>query len=454
MSKFLKGLETNTIKITGGTPGSSKVLTSDGSGNATWDSPIPSVGTSAPSSPSDGDLWWDTDDSTDYGLLSNGTELRSFMQTSGKVIYPPSDITGYTYTTTAPTYSGAKSVLFNDANAALHFRYSGTWYNFSGNGMNQINGATAGSSAAWSSYEVEFYVNGADVTFWSVNAGVQSDYRIFVDDMPLTIDWQLNDVTAYNTTYSKIVFATSRMRKIRIFGSGLATFTGIIIPGASDIWAAPPRFRMAIIGDSYVQGNHDGGTEGFVSSATLCNQIAILTGWEVMNLGQGSTGYINNGGNTGGKDYYGASSRMTALAALPTLDLIMVYGSANDSSQTSGAVTTAVNSLWNAIKAARPTTPIVVAGIQPGSPAGFTVSLLDSTNTTIKAAAAANPNVAGFIDMRASGDNWVTGTGNAGTPVYDGNSDFFIGPDTVHPTRTGYSNMAWRMVQALGKIKV
>lgn len=37
--KYLSGVETNTIKITGGTPGSGKVLTSDGSGNGAWSTP-------------------------------------------------------------------------------------------------------------------------------------------------------------------------------------------------------------------------------------------------------------------------------------------------------------------------------------------------------------------------------------------------------------------------------
>jgi lysophospholipase L1-like esterase len=171
-------------------------------------------------------------------------------------------------------------------------------------------------------------------------------------------------------------------------------------------------------------------------------------------MGQGSTGYINNGGNAGGKDYYGAPSRMAALAALPSLDLIIPYGSGNDSSYTGTQVTTAVNSLWNAIKAARPATPIVVVGVEPGSPSAFTPSLMDSTNAVIKSAAASNPNVAGFIDMRPSGDNWVIGTGNAGSPARDGDQDFFISSDTVHPTRAGYANIALRMVDELRKIKV
>lgn len=36
MLKFRNGVETPTLKVTGGTPAANKVLTSDGSGNATW----------------------------------------------------------------------------------------------------------------------------------------------------------------------------------------------------------------------------------------------------------------------------------------------------------------------------------------------------------------------------------------------------------------------------------
>lgn len=370
-------------------------------------------------------------------------------------IYPPSDVTSYVTDNVIPAYTNRYSIAFNNADASLRWRFSGKWYDFSSNGLNSINGATPNDPASWTSFEVEFYLSGDQFALWSVTSGTPSDYRIFVDDMPLTPDWELNSSTPYDTNYMKVQFATSRIRRIRIMMSGLATFTGLFLPGSSDVWAAPKRFRAAIIGDSYIQGGHNAGPgQAYLQAAGLPNQLAIITGWEVMNMGQGSTGYTANGSNAGGKDFYGSSSRMAALAALPALDLIIVYGSGNDSSASGSTLTTAANNLWNAIKAARPTTPIVVAGMEPGTINGFNDTLLNSSNAVLKAAAAANSNVAGFIDMRDPSDPWMVGTGNAGAPNKSGNADFFISPDTVHPTRAGYYNMAYKMVEALRKIRV
>ena len=474
----ITGLGVAALSAITGTPSSTTYLRGDG----TWSAVSAGSGvvyqTSAPVDTSL--LWVDTDDtavvntpaggkagqvltkksSTDLDATwQGGQSLGDFMQASSFAPYPASDITSITLDNSSPAYSGQQSFTYNHASRALRYRYSPlNFTDVGGNGVNAINGATTGVSSGWSSFEVEFWVNGDRFTFWSVQGGVQSDMRVYVDDMPLTNDWVLNTTTGYDTQYYKVVFATSRMRRVRLMLSGFMTFTAILVPGTSDIWAAPRRYRAAIIGDSYVQGGHNGGSEGYVMGAGLCNQIALLTGWEVFNMGQGSTGYTNNGGNAGGKDVYGASSRLTALGALPPLDLVMVYGSGNDSSASQSTLVNAANALWNAIPTYQPNAKIIVAGMEPGTPAGFDPSLLDQANTYLKNAAAANANISGFIDMRPTtsvpGDKWVEGTGNAGTPNDTGSQDFFVGPDTVHPTRAGYANMAARMVTEMRKIRV
>lgn len=474
----ITGLGVTALSAITGTPSSTTYLRGDGTWATVSASPEIAYQTSAPADTSV--LWVDTDDSstlntpgggntgqvltkksnTDFDTSWQGSQsLGDFMSPASPNLYPPSDITSITLDNTSPAYSGQQSFTYNHASRALRYRYSPlNFTDVGGNGVNAINGAGTGASSGWSSFEVEFWVNGDRFALWSVQGGVQSDFRVYVDDMPLTNDWVLNTTTGYDTQYYKVQFATSRMRRVRIMMSGFMTFTAILVPGTSDIWAAPRRFRMAITGDSYVQGGHNGGTEGYVMGAGLCNQIALLTGWEVFNMGQGSTGYTNNGGNAGGKDVYGATSRLTAMGALPPLDLIMVYGSGNDSSASEATLTAAANAMWNALPTYQPTAKIIVAGMEPGSPTGFTPSLLDSANTYLKNAALANPNVSGFIDMRPTtsvpGDKWVEGTGNAGTPNDTGSQDFFIGPDAVHPTRAGYKNMADRIVAEMRKIRI
>lgn len=387
-----------------------------------------------------------------YTPKSAKTELANFMRPMGKSLYPSSDITSIVKDGSDPAYSSQKAYHFEDAGIDERWRYNGTWYDVSNNPINQISGATASEFGNVTSYEVEFYVSGDRFAVWTVSVNTKDDFKIFVDDMPLENGWQFGSTSAFGVSYYKVQFASSKVRKVRCLMSGFLAFTGILTPGASAIWKAPPRFRVAITGDSYVQGGHYVGTDGWLMGGALCNQVAILTGWEVINLGQGGTGYVNNSGGTAGKSEYGSSSRMTALAALPSLDLFMSFGGGNDSATTEATVVAAANSFWNAVKTARPTTPIVVVGVESGSPTGFTPSLMDSTNTALINAAKANQSVAGTIDMRT--DPWVTGTGWDGTPDDNGNADFFISSDEVHPTRAGYENMALRIVSELQRIKI
>lgn len=59
--------------------------------------------------------------------------------------------------------------------------------------------------------------------------------------------------------YIRIQFATFRVRKIRFLGSGFISFTGVLVPCTEATWSAPPRFRAAVTGDSYIQGVHNVG---------------------------------------------------------------------------------------------------------------------------------------------------------------------------------------------------
>lgn len=379
------------------------------------------------------------------------TALGSRMRPTSKTLYPPSDVVSYTINNVDPVYADQRHFFFKDAGIEERWRFNGTWYDAANNPVNQISGATPSEFNNATSYEVEFYVNGNDVTLWAVNVNL-TDFKVLVDDTPLQPGWSFTSGTGFDLNYIRIRFATSRVRKIRFLGSGFMSFTGVLVPGTASIWKAPPRFRVAITGDSYIQGGHYVGAEGHLMGGGLCNQLAILTGWEVLNLGQGGTGYINDSEGLIGKSTYGSVSRLAALAALPPLDLFIVFGSGNDSGAATGTVVSAANSFWNAAKAALPETPIVVVGVQSGSPTGFDPALMTALNTALIAAAATSPNVAGAIDMRT--DPWWTGTGFEGSPEDDGNADFFMSADEVHPSRAGYENLALRLADELAPIRV
>ncbi|GAA2555435.1 hypothetical protein GCM10010409_33470 [Mycolicibacterium diernhoferi] len=378
--------------------------------------------------------------------------LASYMRPMSKTPYPATDVAAYTVDTTDPAYSDQRHYFFKDTDIEARWRFNGSWFDAGNNPVNQISGGTPSEFNNATSYEIEFYVSGDRFAFALLNTTVKDDFRIFVDDMPLTAGWDFTASGLYSSNYAKVQFATSRVRKVRLLSSGLISFTGVLVPGAAAIWAAPPRFRVAVVGDSYVQGGFDTGSDGWLMGGGLCNQLAILTGWEVLNLGQSNTGYVNDGGGTIGKSTYGSAARLEAMAALPPIDLVIIFGSANDTGYATGTVVAAAGTYWSALKTAHPNIPIVVVGVESGSLEGFSPTVMDTLNTALINAAMASNDVAGAIDMRTT--PWVTGTGIDGSPEGDGNADFFISNDGRHPTRAGAACLAERITSELSATRV
>lgn len=202
-----------------------------------------------------------------------------------------------------------------------------------------------------------------------------------------------------------------------------------------------------MIGDSYVVGQ----TTDMAVGATLdglATGVSRYSGWDVYSMGQGGTGYLKTQAFV---NVYGHSSRMNALALLPTLDAIYIGGVANDilGGFTPAATATAAIAMWDAVAAARPGTPIIVAGPQPFN---ATAAGLVAMNTAIKAAALAHPAVRGYIDWTVP-TNWITGTGNNAAKNGTGNADLFLCSDGVHPSLDGYDYLVRRTVAEIAKIK-
>ena len=373
-----------------------------------------------------------------YSRKAKRLAIADTMIPADTTLYPASDIVSISNSGTAPTYPGGWNLTYNASDLDKRVLKSFTFEDLGGNGAAAINGADNTSVASMVPYQVEFYLIATQFTFFSVTVA-ESDFIIYVDDMPLTDDWVKAATAPYSANYYTIEFATNKVRRIRILASGYMSFTQLMFAWNARCWAAPQRLRCAVVGDSYIQGGHTDTNEG------------------VINMGQGGTGYINDSGGANGRDAYGATSRINAMKAVGPLDLIIVYGGGNDSGASTGDITAAVNNYWNSLAYEFNGVPIVVIGVEPGSPNNFDPVLLESTNDIIRAQAALNPNVAGFIDQRPTGTGmlpWVTGTGNAGDQHYDGSADDFIGSDGVHPTREGYRNLVERTVHELRKIKV
>lgn len=369
--------------------------------------------------------------------------------------YPASDLT-VVVDTDAPSYSGIQYLPWSTtARLSTPGGILTTAPDPSGFGANQINGATSGMSLT--GFSVESIVKGTDATFHVHSYGA-GDYKLYVDDMPVTMSWQHFPATATGY-FIKLTFATSRVRKIRLH-TGFTPFAQILIPGDGDAWAAPKRFSVAVISDSFFHGTGDT-TEGAIFAGSLHGELAERTGWGIFNLAQGGTGYLNVGDGTttgtggfgpNGVSAFGSADRLAALAALPELDLIVVSGGANDGSFPPANAAAAATALYGSLATTRPETPVVVVGIQSGIYPSIDAAL-DALNGAVKGAALAAPNVRGYIDMRTP-QQWVAGTGRVGNRVGDGNADIFRSSDDVHPSHAGFAYIADLIVKQLATIAI
>lgn len=372
------------------------------------------------------------------------------MEPTRKGPIPTSDLVSVVIDTNAPSYTGMRYFTFN-GNAA-NYRCGGVLINSGGAGFNSINGAAGGFGVT--SYEIEFDVFGTQCAIMFQNYSTD-DLMITVDGQQWTPEWY--HMPGAGVSFAKFTFGTrpnSRdVHRIRfISGMGLVQ---ILTPATGYIWPAPPRFKCAIIGDSTAHGGTT--LAGAIAAGHFGGELALQTGWEIWNLAQGGTGYSNPGAG-GGASIYGSSARLAALAALPAMDAVMVYGGANDGSISTFPIVNTVanaNAMWTAIKAARPNTPLIVWGIESGVYLGDFANL-NALNTALKAAAIAHPAVEVYIDERVGTTypgQWITGTGKEGAWTLDGNADFVTATDGVHPNHYGNRDIhVYRAVKELSRV--
>lgn len=280
------------------------------------------------------------------------------------------------------------------------------------------------------SFETEFWLmSGASVEIVFRNFA-SSDYLIVIDDLPLTAGWANFPQTA-GYQYFPLTFSDSVIHRIRVLHGGNG-FVGVRLPQGGAIAPAGPRTQIAVIGDSYVQGIPTSMAGG------MCGALSVLLGAEVINLGQGTTGYVTDGVG-GNRTHYGSDARLACLNAW-TPDTIIVFGGGNDSSADPNVVAAAAEAMWAAINAAQPNAKLIVVGIQ--SPNLYPAAEMTALNTAIAVAAQPNPCVDAWIDMRDP-EFWVSAE----------TQSMFIDPSTpaIHPNHAGAVNIATRIAFALAQ---
>ena len=274
-----------------------------------------------------------------------------------------------------------------------------------------------------------------------VMAWATTDVTIYVDRKPLTLDPYL----VPEGLWLVIAEGLGGGEHLVEFIIGReANFLRLVAPPDTSWTIGPaPGFKIAVTGDSYT----DAGIAPYF--AGLSREIWRLTGWTPIQLGQGSTGYTNNGSSSGdlSRQVYGGPNRLAALEAADP-DVVLVVGSGNDVATPSVVKQAAAD--YYAALAPR---PVIVVGVQPLYDEGHpSQAALDLVNAAILAAANAAPNVIGVIDWR--GEDWLTGTGSVSDPQGDGNQDIYIGDvagtDTIHPNYAGQQYLGGRLVERFG----
>lgn len=302
------------------------------------------------------------------------------------------------------------------------------------------------------SLPMSFYANGKigiHVTLWA-----DTDVWVSVDGKPVSDDPFIVRLADTSTFQPFVTIALpddggAFHRYDITLGWGANLIQVIVEPGAIMTPGERAHLTVALTGDSY----SDSGIPPYYAGPS--QSLRHFTGWTVIPLGQGSTGYTNDGASSGDvtKQVYGGPARVSALIA-SNPDVVVVIGSVNDGAASAAAVKAAALAYYADLAPL----PVIVVGVEPLYDADDpTYASWDANNAAIAEAASEAPNVIGFIDWRS--EDWLTGTGSLSAPQYDGNQDWAIGDqagtDTIHPNHWGWKLLLMpRLVAALAPLKI
>jgi len=328
-------------------------------------------------------------------------------------------------------------------------------YPSTSHGYNAINGLTVDNGAGLNSFEIECWTNATDFRVHYVTSG-NHDAWVLVDDRPISAqNWIHQAVTNGNATI-RLTQGSAVWRKIRV-GLANTRFIAVSTNSGAGITKTQPGFRLALVAASYGQGVTttanavSSGLSGHIQASNAIGHLVQHTGIDVYRMAYVGSGYL--AGNVIGADaYYGSSTRMAALDALPDVDAIAIWSTGGNDlagANTPTATVAEAQKVWTAIRGIRPE-PLVVIG--PFRTLGTDGSNYDELNTRMKAAALAHPAVADYVDLRA--DSPFTGTGYDGATTGVGNTDLMICGDGIHPTHVGAQVYGRYLARKIGEAMI
>lgn len=277
-------------------------------------------------------------------------------------------------------------------------------------------GVTACTDASW--VEVLQLGTGYNSNVWFSVDGQR------VNDDPVTFP---DDARFY---VSRVSFTTPGPHCLRaMFNDPL--FGGFVIRDDRKIWKPEmtPRLRVMFIGDSFTE-----------SAGHWPVLAADLLGWrDTWVSGVGGTGYVM--APPPKPDFLQRFDR-DVVPYRP--DVLVVAGGINDSSFAPQLIRAAAAEYLDRARQALPNAVILVLG--PWNPRA---AVPPAVNDAIKSAAAGREHVYWVPNYD---DGWIAGTGHAGAPRGDGNSDTMIGDDTTHPTAAGHEYLARRFADHVRRL--
>lgn len=225
-----------------------------------------------------------------------------------------------------------------------------------------------------------------------------------------------------------LTFPTAEVRQITIWDSGNAGFGEFRVPTGGTITkpAGPVRRRVAVIGDSYVNGAPGTGSQvlaqrGTNPLTTFAPRLARLMGADqVILAGIGGRGWV--AGTDGGTPNPYSTIVPSVLSMSP--HVIIFAGSINDGPTGAGVEQAVKDTL--ALCASVPEVYVI-----PPILSGY-----DANAAAVKAGTLAAGRT--FIDMT----NFLYGTGKVTEPKGDGNRDYYLMADGVHPNAVAHKEIA------------
>lgn len=288
----------------------------------------------------------------------------------------------------------------------------------------------AASAAGWPFY-IEFETNSAKVLVSESTPVANPALDAVVVNGRRAVGSTARIAAAGGGLYTGLTFPDARPRRIGYWVCGTSQrFQGLYMPTAQP--PTRPKYpsvrKVAVIGDSFVNG-----ASGATNLETFAWRVADNLGADEIILGGiGGTRWAQASSGTADQltSHFGGGRLNTILTMNP--DVIVFVGSINDGSSTDAEIRAGVALALG--KCAAVPEVYVVGSVK----AGF-----DAMNTSVKTATL----TAGrrFVDC----NNLIYGTGKVGTPTGDGNADFYITTDGVHPSFDGHQFLAGKIVQAI-----